>query len=162
MLPALLAFMLAGPLQAASVVEPEETAPEPWAGPGRFCGYVSVVDLQPGEQIVADAVGIHTASYVWSGPFGAITVRENNWAARPKNIVRRISKENGAEVFELRGGKSERRYVILGGDHLAAYLSSPMFGKSKADLGYIRRIILSDHAGAKGTDCKYRTYFSWE
>ncbi|WCM27836.1 hypothetical protein NDN01_02590 [Sphingomonas sp. QA11] len=162
MLGFLLAFVLLVPLQAAPAVEPEEPAPRPWVGPGRFCGYASVIDLQPGEQIIAGEGGVHGASYIWSGPFGAIVVDEINWASRPKHVVRSISKEGGIEIFQLRGGGSKPLYVVSDGGHLVAYLSSSMFRKNKSDLKYIRRIGLSDHAGDKGTGCKYRMLFSWE
>ena len=163
MLPALLALIVSSPLQAAPAVDgQEEPAPRPWAGPGRFCGYATVIDLRPDEQITARQGGIHSATYVWSGPFGSIAVSEINWASRPTQVVRKVSSEGGIEIFQLRGGTSKPLYVVSDGGHLVAYLTSPQFRKNTSDLDRIRRIGLFDHAGDEAKGCKYRMIFSWD
>ena len=69
-------------LIAASLVSSKANAGE-LVGPGRFCGYSPIIDLQAGEKVVTLQGGIHGGSFLWEGPFGKLEVHGIGWASPP-------------------------------------------------------------------------------
>ncbi len=138
-----------------------ESEKEPWQGPGRFCGYATVLDLADREQLVLGEGGMHSSHYRWSGPFGAIDVSEINWASPPDGSGRVIVETGSRRTYRKRLVSGEWKYAVWDKGHLTAYLSSNAFDGSKRDLTLVDRIALVDHAGETAKDCKYRLVFSF-
>jgi hypothetical protein len=152
----------AGAILAALAAAGAAASDKPWTGPGRFCGYATVIDLLPAESIGERELGIHGAQYLWISDRGAVRIQEINWAAEPRPVARRLGTVNDAELVAL-GRKSKLgRYALWNGDHLAAYFTSSAVRSDTDALHIARRLMLVDHAGAKGEGCKYRILFSWD
>jgi hypothetical protein len=153
----LILALLAAPEAAA---EPAQA--ESWAGPGRYCGYATEIDLAEGETISTRRLGIHGAAFEWMGKFGRIEVSEINWASRPVGRPVHIEGIDRARVVRVTRRGAGPTYALWNENHLAAYLTGPALRNQAAVAGILRRIELVDHAGERSEGCKYRTLFSWE
>ncbi|RIV89993.1 hypothetical protein D2V17_05075 [Aurantiacibacter xanthus] len=94
------------------------------AGPGRFCGYSPIIDLQPGEEITTLDAGIHAGRFRWDGNFGSLEVDGIGWAGRPSGRIERpASAELPARFGERR---TNGKYVVAlwNGRQGAAYFRS--------------------------------------
>jgi hypothetical protein len=148
----------------AALDEPADPARDetPWAGPGRFCGYATEIDLAEGETISPGRLGIHSAAFEWSGKFGTVSVSEVNWAAKPRGtpvLLEGVDRSQVVRVARLGPGPT---YALWNGKQLAAYVSGAPLRNQAALAGILRRIALADHAGERSKGCKYRMLFSWE
>jgi hypothetical protein len=143
---------------AAAVPTPAEAGEI--RGPGRFCGYSSIIDLLPGEKITTLGGGIHSGRFRWEGEFGSLEVLGIGWASRPKGrIVRGLSSTKPAR-FSQRRVNGAYEVAIWNGAQGAAYFRSeePI---SALQLQAIDRVSLFQE-GQEPTGCDLRTVFVWE
>jgi len=129
-------------------------------GPGRFCGYSPIIDLEKGERITPLEGGIHGGSFRWEGSFGTLEVRGIGWAARPKGPRLRHPSRTGATVFRPRLVDGLYQAAIWNGRQGAAYFSSPT-PFTAVQMAAIDRVALFQEGEDPGK-CNLRTVFSWE
>lgn len=139
---------------AASAVASE------FKGPGRFCGYSPIIDLQPGERVTTLEGAIHGGSFRWEGAFGILEVHGLGWASKPEGqaIDQRTSHGHIRFVQRRRGGGYE--VAIWNERHGAAYFRSsrPL---TRAQLAVIDRVDLFEE-GEEPEGCELRTIVVWE
>ena len=130
------------------------------AGPGRFCGYASIIDLISGEKVTTLRGGIHGGSFRWDGKFGSLEVLGIGSASRPEGSVVRSGSGTEPQRFAQRRDGKQFSVAIWNGANGAAYFNSkkPL---TKAQLAAIDRVILFEE-GQTPSDCDLRTVFSWE
>ena len=130
------------------------------AGPGRFCGYSPIIDLQAGEKVVTLQGGIHGGSFQWEGPFGVLEVHGVGWASRPPGRIVKAGSGSRPNRFAQRRMKNGYSVAIWNGAQGAAYFESarPI---TREQLHAIDRVALFQE-GQTPSGCKLRTIFSWE
>ncbi|WP_088182389.1 hypothetical protein [Sphingobium sp. Z007] len=129
-------------------------------GPERFCGYSPIIDLRDGEKVTTLEGGIHGGSFRWEGAFGTLEVNGIGWASRPKGqIVKARSSDRPARFSQTRV-EGVYQIAIWNGEHAAAYFKSPN-PFTQPQLDAIDRVELFEE-GQSPSNCKLRTFFSWE
>ncbi|MFA6605485.1 MAG: hypothetical protein WCS75_00645 [Sphingomonas sp.] len=129
-------------------------------GPGRFCGYSPIIDLEKGERITPLQGGIHGGSFRWEGGFGTLEVLGIGWAAPPTGPKLDHRSSAGAMVYRPRFDDGRYRIAIWNGRAGAAYFSSPT-PFTAAQMAAIDRVALFQEGEDPGK-CNLRTVFSWE
>ena len=128
-------------------------------GPGRFCGYSPIIDLQFGETITTLDGGIHGGTFEWRGGFGSLIVHGIGWASRPKGrLVADLSDEKPARFAER---KQEGKYILEiwnGRQGVAVFQSATPF--TQPQLAAIDRVRLFQE-GEEPANCSLRTVFDW-
>lgn len=126
-------------------------------GPGRFCGYSVVLDLQRGENIEAMSLGIHSGNFVWSGSFGRLEVSNVGWARKPEGVLEGTRK--GLTTFRIERAGREGLALWNGRAGAAYFFGS---GRITAEQrAAIDRVYLIDELSDEPQGCRYRTIFSW-
>lgn len=152
--------MLRGSLAILSLLVPVAAHAGELDGPARFCGYSPIIDLRAGERVVTLRGGIHSGTFRWSGPWGALTVRGIGWASRPSGRAVALPTATGQVRFGQRRTKDGYSVAIWNGRQGAAYFDSPV-RLTAAQLAAIDRVDLFQE-GETPQDCALRTIFSWE
>ena len=124
-------------------------------GPGRYCGYSAIIDLEAGETVTTQSGGMHGGTFVWSGSFGTLQVRNIGWAKRPEGMrVRRLT-ATGQTRFSARKRDGKYEIAIWNRRYGAAYFQSDeRFTESQ--FAAIDRVHLYDEWG-KPEGCRLRT-----
>ena len=144
---------------AGSLLSTEAHAGE-LVGPGRFCGYSPIIDLQAGEKVVTLQGGIHGGSFRWEGSFGVLEVHGVGWASRPPGRIVKAGSGSRPNRFAQRRMETSYSVAIWNGAQGAAYFESarPI---TREQLDAIDRVALFQE-GQTPLGCKLRTVFSWE
>ena len=130
-------------------------------GPGRFCGYSPIIDLEPGERVVTLRGGIHGGSFRWEGAFGVMEVSGIGWASRPLGrIVQRRSRTAPARFAQSRDQDGDYVIAIWNGAQGAAYFHSET-PFTRAQIAAIGRVKLFQE-GETPEGCGLRTIFDWD
>jgi len=129
-------------------------------GPGRFCGYSTVIDLRADERVVTLEGSIHSGSFRWEGPWGHMTVRDSEIASPGHRKVAVERTPGGAiRLAERRDGNG---YVVaIGNGRSAAAWFSNDTRFTAAQLAAIDRVTLFAD-GQQPERCDLRTVFVWE
>lgn len=134
---------------AASVLE----------GPGTFCGYSPIIDLQPGETVRTLQGGMHGGSFRWDGAFGSLVVHGVGWASRPRGRPVVVPSEGRPARFSQRRREGKYTIAIWNGRQATAYFeSSTRF--TDQQIGAIERVRLFQE-GEEPSNCDLRTVLSW-
>lgn len=129
-------------------------------GPGRFCGFSPIIDLNAGERIVTLEGGIHSGRFRWEGAFGTLEVDGIGWAAEPRGRKMKARTTGGHIRFAQKKVGSSYEVAIWNGRQGAAYFQSarPL---TTAQLTAIDRVILFQEGEDPGR-CNLKTIFSWD
>ncbi len=125
-------------------------------GPGRFCGFGPVVDLEAGERVTPIQNGVHSGTFRWEGRFGTLLVRGTGWASPLKAETDGVTAKGHLRLRE-RHDRDGYVVAIWNRRHAVAYATSdrPLTTEQRAA---IDRIDLFDE-GEEPTGCKLRTVF---
>jgi hypothetical protein len=151
---------LRGLAWAALLALPSAAHASEMEGPGRFCGYSPIIDMQPGERVVVLAGGMHGGTFRWSGDFGTLEVHGIGWASKPRGKVAVRRNAKGHVRFAQRPVDGEYVVALWNGAAGAAYFRSQR-PFTAAQLAAIDRVDLFEE-GQEPEGCQLRTIFSWE
>lgn len=137
---------------AASPALADEHEPTPFTGPGKFCGYATIIQLQDGETISPGEGGIHGGNFVWEGEFGRLEVVEIGWA-KPRGST--MQTRTAAGMLQIAESTERFDFVrtIWNGEYgVATFTSSARLLGHHIDA--IGRVTLFNE-GERPQDCDY-------
>ena len=146
---AILALAAGGPAAASEL-----------RGPGRFCGYLPIIDLVAGERVVTLNSGIHSGSFRWDGPWGRMTVVGTGIGSPGDQEIAVERTPGGAIRYAERRDGGRHVVAIWNRSTGAAWFSSDR-RFTAAQLAAIDRVQLFDE-GQQPEGCRLRTVFVWE
>ena len=131
-----------------------------FTGPGRFCGYSAIIDLNEDESIETMSGGIHAGGFLWKGKFGVLEVLNIGWASKPPGVKKTNLTSTGQTIFLENWDDGKFQIAIWNRRNGSAYFRSPD-EFSDEQMGAIDRVYLFDETESEPKGCKYRTVFSW-
>lgn len=146
-------------LAAAATLAAESEKASDFVGPGRFCGYSAIIDLEPGEKVEPLGYGIHGGEFRLTGSFGSLEVGESGWARKPSGRVKALT---ALKLTMFHQHRQESRWMIAlwNGEHgVARFVADTRF--TTEQLKVIERVRLINE-GDEPDGCKYRVIFTVE